>query len=42
MGGVDNEVLNNLFNHVAHLTKQQGIVNAVQSSPWELCEFYGG
>ena len=42
MGGADNEVLNNLVNHVAQLTKQQGTVNSIQSSPWELCEFCGG
>ena len=42
MRGADNEVLNNMVTHVAQLTKQQGTVNAVQTSPWELCEFYGG
>ena len=46
MGGMDNEVLNNLVNHVAQLTKQltrqQGTVNAIQTNPWELCEFCGG
>ena len=46
MGGMDNEVLNNLVNHVAQLTKQltrqQGTVNSIQTNPWELCEFYGG
>ena len=46
VGGADNEVLNNLVNHVVQLTKQltrqQGTINAVQSSPWELCEFCGG
>ena len=46
MGGTDNEVLSNLVNHVAQLTKQltkqQRTVNVVQTSPWELCEFYGG
>ena len=46
VGGVDNEVLINLVNHVAwltkHFTKQQGTINSVQSSPWELCEFCGG
>ena len=42
MGGVDNEVLSNLVTHVAQLTKQQGTVNAIQTSPWELCEFCGG
>ena len=33
VGGTDNEVLNNLVTHVAQLTKQQGTVNAVQTSP---------
>ena len=46
VGGTYNEVLSNLVNHVTQLTKQltkqQGIVNAVQTSPWELCEFSGG
>ena len=46
VGGTDNEVLNNLVNHVAQLTKQltrqQGTMNAIQTNPWELCEFYGG
>ena len=46
MGGTDNEVLNNLVNHVAQLTKQltrqQGTVNAIQTNPWELCEHCGG
>ena len=42
VGGVDNEVLSNLVTHVAQLTKQQGTVNSVQTSPWELCEFCGG
>ena len=46
VGGADNEVLNNLVTHVAQLTKQltrqQGTVNAIQTNPWELCEFYGG
>ena len=41
MGGTDNEVLNNLVNHVAQLTKQltrqQGTANAIQTNPWELC-----
>ena len=39
---VDNEVLINLVTHVAQLTKQQGAINAIQTSPWELCEFCGG
>ena len=46
MGGTDNEVLNNLVNHVAQLTKQltrlQGTANAIQTNPWELCELCGG
>ena len=46
VGGADNEVLSNLVTHVAQLTKQltkqQGTVNAVKTSSWELCEFYGG
>ena len=46
VGGMDNEVLNNLVNHVAQLTKQltrqQGTAHAIQTNPWELCEFYGG
>ena len=46
VGGIDNEVLNNLVNHVAQLTKQlnrqQGTANAIQTNPWELCEFCGG
>ena len=46
MGGTNNEVLSNLVTHVVQLTKQltrlQGIMNAIQTSPWELCEFCGG
>ena len=46
VGGTNNEVLNNLVNHVAQLTKQlnrqQGTANAIQTNPWELCEFCGG
>ena len=42
VGGADNEILSNLVTHVAQLTKQQGTVNAVQTCPWELCEFFGG
>ena len=46
VGGTDNAVLNNLINHVAQLTKQlnrqQGTANAIQTNPWELCEFCGG
>ena len=46
VSGTDNEVLNNLVNHVAQLTKQlnrqQGTANAIQTNPWELCECCGG
>ena len=46
VGSADDEVLSNLITHVAQLTKQltkqQGTVNSVQTSPWELCEFCGG
>ena len=46
VGDTDNEVFNNLVTHVAQLTKQltrkQGTANAIQTSPWELCEFCGG
>ena len=46
VGGTDNEVLNNLVTHVAQLTKQltrqQGTMNSIQTSPWELCEFCEG
>ena len=46
VGGTDNEVLSNLVTHVAQLTKQltrqQGTANAIQTSPWELCELHGG
>ena len=46
VGGTDNEVLSNLVIYVAQLTKQlqrqYGTVNAVQTNPWELCEFCGG
>ena len=46
MDDIDNEVLRNLVTHVAQLTKQltrqQGTANAIQTSPWELCEFCGG
>ena len=40
--GADTEILSNLVNHVAQLTKQlqkqQGSVNSIQSNPWEICE----
>ena len=46
IGGINNEVLRNLVTHVAQLTKQltrqQGTANAIQTNPWELCEFCGG
>ena len=46
VGGADTEVLSNLVNHVAQLTKQlqrqQGVVNAIQTNPWEICESCGG
>ena len=46
MEGADIEVLRNLVNHVAQLTKQlqrhQGAVNAIQANPWEICESCGG
>ena len=44
--GADTEILSNLVNHVAQLTKrlqkQQGLVNAIQNSPWEICESCSG
>ena len=44
--GADTEVLRNLVNHVAQITKQlqrqQGDVNAIQANPWEICESCGG
>ena len=36
VGGVDNEILSNLVTHVAQLTKQQGTINVIYTSPWEL------
>ena len=46
VGSINNEVLSNMVTHVAQLTKQlgrqQSIANAIQTSLWELCEFYGG
>ena len=45
-GGADIEVLSNLVNHVAQLTKQlqrqQCVINAIQTNPWEICESCGG
>ena len=44
--GADTEVLRNLVNHVAQITKQlqrqQGDVNAIQANPWDICESCGG
>ena len=44
--GADTEVLSNLVNHVAQLTKQpqkqHGTMNAIQNNPWEICESYEG
>ena len=44
--GEDTELLSNLINHVAHLTrqlqKQQGTVNAIQNNPWEISKSCGG
>ena len=46
MGSTNTDVLSNLVNHVAQLTKklqrQQGAVDAIQTNPWEICESYGG
>ena len=46
VGGTNNEVLSNLVTHVAQLTKQitrqQGIVNGIHTSLWELCKLCGG
>ena len=40
IAGANTEVLSNLVNHVAQLTKQlqkqQGTVNAIQNNPWEI------
>ena len=44
----DTEVLSNLVNHVARLTKQLQLqkqpstMNAIQNNPWESCESCGG
>ena len=44
--GADIEVLSNLLNHVAQLTKQlqkqQGTMNAIQNNPRDICESCGG
>ena len=46
VGRADTEVLSNLVNHVAQLTKQlqrqQGTINAIQANPSEICESCGG
>ena len=46
VGGTDNKMLNNLVTYVAQLTeqlsRQQSTINAIQTSPWELCELSGG
>ena len=46
MGDANTEVLSNLVSHVAQLTKQlqrqQGVVNAIEANPWEICESCGG
>ena len=48
LAGADTEVLSNLVNHVAQLTrqlqlqKQHGTLNAIQNNPWESCESCGG
>ena len=42
VGSRDNEVHSNLVTHVAQLTRKLGTVNAIQTSPWELCELCGG
>ena len=45
-GGADTEVLSNLVSYVAQLTKQlqrqKGVVNSIQSNPWDICESCGG
>ena len=42
----DTEILSNLINHVAQLTKQlqkqQGTVNPIQNNLWEIFESCGG
>ena len=44
--GAQTEVLSNLVNHVAQLTKQlqkqQGTVNVIHNNLWEICESCGG
>ena len=46
LAGADTDVISNLVNHVAQLTrqlpKQQGIVNVIQNNPWEIYESCGG
>ena len=42
VGSANIDVLRNLVNHVAQLTKQlqrqQGTINPIQANPWEICE----
>ena len=44
--GADTEILSNLVNQAAWLTKQlqkqQGTVNAIRNNPWEIYESCGG
>ena len=46
VGSTNTKVLSNLVNYVAQLTKQlqrqQGVVNAIQTNPWEICDSCGG
>ena len=46
LAGADTDVINNLVNYVAQLTrqllKQHGIINAIQNNLWEICESCGG
>ena len=46
VGGADANVLSNLVDHVTQLTKQlqnqQGVVHAIQTNPWEICDSCGG
>ena len=46
VGSADIEVLSNLVNHVAQLTKQlqrqEGAVNSIKANHWEICESCGG
>ena len=46
VGGADLDVFNNLATKVSLLTKQlqkqQGAINAIQTNPWEICDFCEG